>query len=63
MAVMPRHQPQVLRATTLSLPGDSPVAGLRTVSKYKPEVSRVMNKQTNEIEYYNSKRVYRYEKW
>jgi hypothetical protein len=26
-------------------------------------VSRVMNKQTNEIEYYNSKRVYRYEKW
>lgn len=36
---------------------------MRTVSKYKPEVSRVMNKQTNEIEYYNSKRVYRYEKW
>lgn len=34
-----------------------------TVSKYKPRTSRVMNKQTNKIEYYNSKGVYRYEKW
>ena len=34
-----------------------------TVSKYKPRTSRVMNKQTNTIEYYNSKGVYRYEKW
>ena len=25
--------------------------------------SRVMNKQTNKIEYYNSKGVYRYENW
>ena len=24
---------------------------------------RVMNKQTNKIEYYNSKGVYRYENW
>lgn len=35
----------------------------RTVSKYKPVISRVMNKQTNQIEYYNSKGVYHYEKW
>ena len=34
-----------------------------TVSKYNPVTSRVMNKQTNKIEYYNSKGVYRYEKW
>ena len=34
-----------------------------TVAKYKPNISRVMNKQTNKIEYYNSKGVYRYENW
>lgn len=34
-----------------------------TVFKYKPNISRVMNKQTNMIEYYNSKGVYRYENW
>ena len=36
---------------------------MHTVSKYNPVMSRVMNKQTNKIEYYNSKGVYRYEKW
>ena len=35
----------------------------RTVFKYKPRISRVMNKQTNSIEYFNFKGVYRYEKW
>lgn len=33
------------------------------VNKYKPHQSRVFNKQTHQIEYYNSKNVYRYEKW
>jgi hypothetical protein len=40
----------------------SPVS-LNSVAKYKPNISRVMNKQTNKIEYYNSKGVYRYENW
>ena len=35
----------------------------QTVKKYAPKVSRVYNKQTNQIEYYNYKGVYHYEKW
>ncbi|MDO4819666.1 MAG: JAB-like toxin 1 domain-containing protein [Prevotella sp.] len=36
---------------------------MSTVAKYKPNVNRVFNKKTGRIEYYNSKRVYHYEKW